>query len=240
MRPPTVIDFVTSTWFWPKNGENWPNKKPWRLPLAASVGFFLAPQRSKVYDLSKSGFIFSTPRLLSSQMRPPTVIDFVTSTRFWPKIGEIWPNKKPWRLPLAASVVFFLAPQRSKVYDLSKSRFIFSNPRWVSSEMRLPTVIDFVTCTRSWPKIRENWPNKKPWRLPLAASMVFFLAPQRSKVYDLSKSRFIFSYPRLLSSQMRPPTVIDFVTGTRFWPKSGEIWPNKKPWRLPLLASVLF
>ena len=143
--------------------------------------------------------------MLFSQMRPPTVIDFVTDTRSWPKSGEIWPNKKPWRLPLAASIVFFFGP--------SKVQGLWSIQIWV---YYLKSKIAFqsketTNCHRvrhRYPILAKNWRNLTKQKTMEAASvgLCAFLAPQRSKVYDLSKSIWVYFFKSKMVFQSNETT----------------------------------
>ena len=57
--------------------------------MAASMVFFLVPQRSKVYELSRTGFFSQTPDGFLVKLYTQTVIDFLISIRFGQKSREI-------------------------------------------------------------------------------------------------------------------------------------------------------
>ena len=68
-----------------KKVEKFDQKKTMEAASGGLHGFFLVPQRSKVYELSRTGFFFPTPDGFLVKLYTQTVIDFPIGIQFWKK-----------------------------------------------------------------------------------------------------------------------------------------------------------
>ena len=66
-----------------KKERNLTKRKTMEAASGGLHGFFLVLQRSKVYELSRTGFFFPNPRRFLVKLYPQTVRAFLTVTRFW-------------------------------------------------------------------------------------------------------------------------------------------------------------
>ena len=72
-----------------KKVEKFDQKKTMEAASGGLHGFFLVPQRSKVYELSRTGVFFPTPDGFLVKLYPRTITDFPIGIRFGQKSREI-------------------------------------------------------------------------------------------------------------------------------------------------------